>query len=239
MKKISTKFIGLIALAIVVAFAPSSVSFARDGERTSGREDTMMSKETSDETSTESEDSMTETEPNNSEHKGVSEKRTELKAKLASLKAERQTKLDANRQKVCEQRAEKINAIIQKRSEMATKNLEVFTKISERVQEFVKTKGYTIENYDALVATINDKKAAAQAAITVNSETTFSCSEADGSDVAKLPRESMTAVRDALQAYRTAIKDLIVQVKPAAEADSADATKTEDTTKPAETTEAQ
>jgi hypothetical protein len=49
----------------------------------------------------------------------------------------------------------------------------------------------------------------------------------------------MTAVRDALQAYRTAIKDLIVQVKPAAEADSADATKTEDTTKPAETTEAQ
>lgn len=143
----------------------------------------------------------------------VTERRDELTQKIEQLKQERRTKLTETRQKACEARAEKINGILEKRSEQARKHLEVFQNIAARVQEFVAAKELTIENYDSLVATITEREAAVLAAIEVNDETTFDCATVDADNPLKLPRATTNAVRDALKEYRTAIKDLIVQVK--------------------------
>ena len=143
----------------------------------------------------------------------IAEKRSEIRAKLEEMKKNRAEKLDARRLQVCETREEKINSIIQKRSEQATKHLAVFQRIAGRVQEFVSDKNLTIEGYDELVSNIEAKEADAEAAIEANSDNTFDCNTVDGAAPAKLPRESFSAVNSALKEYRTAIKDLIVKIK--------------------------
>lgn len=147
----------------------------------------------------------------------VARHRAELEEKVQEAKEENKTRLDDARKKVCENHQDKINNIIQKRSEQATKQLAVFNKISDRVQEFVKTKNLTVENYDTLVTAINDKEAAAQAAIEANSAVKFECATANGEKPTSVPRTTIEAVRTALHDYRTAIKNLIVNVKSAAE----------------------
>lgn len=180
---------------------------------------TVVHAENTTSTTTESTDS--------SRSEQVQTRRAELQQKLQELKAQNKTRLNDARKKVCETRQDKINGIIQKRSEQGTKHLDVFKKIADRVQEFVKTKDLTIENYDDLVAAINDKETAVQAAIDSNSAVTFECATAVGDHPGEVPRASIDAVRDALKDYRTVIKDLIVNVKAsAASTTSADAAST-------------
>lgn len=145
----------------------------------------------------------------------TTERRTEITKRIDQLKAEPRTELNEKQRQTCENRAEKINQLIKKRSEEAQKHLEKFKSVATRVEEFVTTKHRTVANYDSLVATINEKEAAAQAAIDANSAATFQCATVDAKDPGKLPRAHFDAVRDALKEYRTAIKNLIVQVKSA------------------------
>lgn len=143
----------------------------------------------------------------------VAERRAQLTERLNQLKTERQARLSERKLQACQAKTEKINAIIQQRGKQAEKHLETFKSIATRVQEFVQTKQRTVENYDTLVAAIEEKEAAAQAAIEVNNATVFDCTTADASSPAKVPRTTITEVRDTLKEYRTAIKNLIVQVK--------------------------
>lgn len=156
-------------------------------------------------------------------------KRAEIKARLDALKEKRQSTLDEKRLATCEKKSEKINSIIQKRSAQGTKHLSVFKKIADRVQKFVTDKELAIENYDQLVVAITEKEQAVTAAIEANTNTVFDCETADGSDPGNIAKSSVQGVRDALKEYRTAIKDLIVQVKSnnAAEEDSSSETTTE------------
>ena len=219
-----TASITLLFVAIV-GFAPYA-----SAERGSSNTSTDSSGRSTTKTETENETEVehgTETEVHRSgeteaEHENrVAEKRAELQLKLTQQKESRKSSLDDNRKSKCEKREAKINSIIQKRSEQGTKHLAKFNSISERVQQFVSDKNLTIADYDALVQAINDKKAAAEAAIAANTENTFSCATTDGSEPAKLSRTTIDAVRDALKEYRTAIKDLIVKVK-ASTPDSSD-----------------
>lgn len=143
----------------------------------------------------------------------IEAKRLEIQSRLDTMKQDRRAALDAKRLEACEKKSNKINSIIQKRSSQASKHLAVFTKISDRVQEFVADKSLTIENYDALVANIEDKEQAATAAIEANTNTVFDCDSVDASSPGKVVKASVNGVRDALKEYRTAIKDLIVKVK--------------------------
>ena len=234
MKKTKYLLAGLPALlAVTVAFTP--LVRAESGDSTDSATSTktevnkMESRTRVAEVETENETDSTTTESSDdstsrTRAQEVAKHRAELRQKLQEMKAENKTRLDDARKKVCENRQEQINSIIKKRSEQATKQFEVFTKISDRVQEFVKTKNLTVENYDSLVAAINEKAAAAQAAIETNSGTTFDCATTSGDKPAQLPRTTIDAVRTALQEYRTAIKNLIVNVK--ASADKAESTTT-------------
>jgi hypothetical protein len=146
----------------------------------------------------------------------VAKQRTELEQKLQAMKDERKTRLDETRKKVCETKSDKINQILQKRSTQATKQLEVFNKISDRVQAFITDKNLTVKNKDALLTAITEKQAAVQAAIDANAATTFNCDNTSADKPLQIPRTTMAAVRDALKEYRTAIKDLIVNVRSSA-----------------------
>ncbi|MBC7764337.1 hypothetical protein H7Y29_01350 [Microbacteriaceae bacterium] len=219
MNKTVYLIIGLPVLAVTLALSP--VVRAESG---SGTRSTMMTRESEDQTETDSEQTTTSTSTRRTAE--VEKRRSELEMKIKEVKAENKVRLDDTRKKVCENRTEKINSIIQKRSEQATNQLAVFKKISNRVQSFATTKNLTVENYDTLVATIAEKEAAAQAAIDVNKATTFECASASSDNPSLLPRTTIEAVRNALKEYRTSIKNLIVNVKASAEKAEAVATPT-------------
>ena len=223
MNKTVYLLIGVPVLAATLALSP--LVRAESGP---GSGPTKMTRvESKDTTETETETEHSTSTSNSTRHEAeVEKRRSELELKVKEVKAENKVRLDDTRKKVCETRTEKINSIVQKRSEQATKHLEVFKKISDRVQSFVTTKNLTVENYDALVATIAEKEAAAQAAIDVNKATTFECASASSDNPSHLPRTTIEAVRNALKEYRTSIKNLIVNVKASAEKAEAVATPT-------------
>lgn len=223
MNKTVYLLIGVPVLAATLALSP--LVRAESGPGSGSTRTTRVESKDTTETETENETEHSTSTSNSAQREAeVEKRRSELELKVKEVKAENKVRLDDTRKKVCETRTEKINLIIQKRSEQATKQLEVFKKISDRVQTFVTTKNLTVENYDTLVATIGEKEAAAQAAIDVNKQTTFECASASSDSPSQVPRTTIEAVRNALQEYRTSIKNLIVNVKASAEKAEAVAT---------------
>ena len=232
MTRIKYLAVGMSAL-VLVATAAAPIAFARQG-----LDDTNRAQVAENETTTTSTETETETETEDKAQTAkVEAKRTEIRARLDALKEERQGKLDEKRLAVCEKKSSKINAIIQKRSTQATKQLDVFKKIADRVEKFISDKQLTIENYDALAADIKDKEAAATAAIEANTNTVFDCDSADSSDPGKVAKASVQTVRDALKDYRTSIKNLIVKVKSNNALKTDSTSETEQTTTESNTTE--
>lgn len=224
-------------LAVTFTFTP--LVHAESGRGSGGtttvkvEDDSTKVAETETETETENETEVHSTESSDTRREEVTKRRTELQAKLQAMKEENKTRLAAKRLEACEKHSDKINNIIQKRSKQATKQLGVFTKISDRVQQFVADKKLTVENYDALVTEIDAKRDAAQAAIETNTATKFDCSTTSADKPLQVPRTSVETVRTALHDYRTAIKNLIVNVKSSAE--KQEATESTDSTESTET----
>lgn len=126
-----------------------------------------------------------------------------------------QTKLADAKLKACQQREKAIKNIMARLSDRGTKQLDVFTKISERTQAFYTEKGKTLSNYDALVAEVSAKKEVATTAVatTKDSSVAFNCDGTDPKGVSSLFKENLKAQNEALKAYKTAVKNLIVGVK--------------------------
>lgn len=146
----------------------------------------------------------------------VDERKAEILERVEAKRAEVTEKLDQKRLEVCEKRASKINNIVTRSAASSERHLSVFQKIAERTQAFYADKQLTTDNYDQLVATVEEKEAEAAAAIEAAKEVTFDCAEQDAKKVGTTVRDLMKAQHAALKEYRTAIKDLIVGVKQAA-----------------------
>lgn len=106
------------------------------------------------------------------------------------------------------------------------KHLDVFTKISDRTQEFYVAKNLSVANYDELVANVEEKKASAEAQVELvrTTSTEFTCDGVNPTGVASLFKDDMQAQIAALKDYRTAVKDLIVGIRAVAEAEETDET---------------
>lgn len=112
---------------------------------------------------------------------------------------------------------------IQRRSEhlvrMATKMLTVFAKITQRVQEYYTTvvlpSGRSVANYDALLADIVAKRGAVEVALAQARATAglFSCTAENPKETLRQFRLDMRGVKQALHAYRKAVRNLIVAVR--------------------------
>ena len=162
----------------------------------------------------------------------VTDKKTEIQQKLATMKAARTVKLEAKRLEVCQQRQQKINNIVARGTEQNKKQLAVFQKIEANVKQFYIDKKLSSDGYLTAVANADTAEANAVAAIEVSIETTFDCTTTDSTNPGSIIKEAMTLRHSALAAYLTAIKDLIVVVKKAnGEQKAADTTTTTNSTK--------
>lgn len=130
--------------------------------------------------------------------------RAAVEAKLAGVKLQ-----------VCQRRQKAITNIMERIADRGQKQLTLFTTIANRVETFYTDKGKTLDNYDALVADVNAKQAAAQTTVdTIKADSTgFSCDSSDPKGFVDSFKGSLKSEISALQDYRTSVKNLTVGVK--------------------------
>jgi len=161
----------------------------------------------------------------------VAQQRQETaQATAAEKQAAAQTRLTDTKLKVCQLREKTVGNIMARMSDRGVKQLDVFTKIADRTEAFYVKSGKVLSNYDALVADMATKKADAQTAVDAvkNTSTTFKCDSTDPKGVASSFKTSLEAQNQALKAYKTAVKNLIVGVKSVQGTTTASTTKTSD-----------
>ena len=193
---------------------------AQDGRETEDHHHTPgmdMSKyeQSSTSTSTKTEDNSTTRDARRAAEQATKDRRDAAEQELKDRKAAAKERLSEDKLKICEKRQSNINDRSTKIAERAAKHLAVFDKIAERVKTFYVNKGNTLDNYDALVAEVDAKRAAAQSAVDSLSglKSTFNCNDAEPKLAIEGFKSAMTEAQTALKEYRTAIKDLIVGVK--------------------------
>lgn len=140
-------------------------------------------------------------------------RREEGRSKLAEAK----TQLEDGKLRACKNREKSINNIMSRMSDRGKKRLEVFDKIADRVKAFYDDKGLKVDNYDELVAVVDNTRADAAAAtdLVTQDSVTFKCDGTDPKGASSVFQDSLKTQIKTLKAYRTAIKDLIVAVKNA------------------------
>ncbi len=139
------------------------------------------------------------------------QRQSTAKAGIAAVK----TRLEDAKLKICQNREKVITNIMSRIADRGQKQITLFDTIAQRTEKFYTEKGKVLANYDALVADITAKKAAAQAEVDTLKSTTveFKCDGTDPKGVASGFKDSLKAENDALKAYKTSIKNLIVGVK--------------------------
>lgn len=142
--------------------------------------------------------------------------------KLQSVKEETNQRVEAAKTRLqdaqlkrCEAQQKAITNIMGHIADRGQNQLDLFTTIATRVENFYTEKGKTLSNYDSLVADVNAKKAAALTVVSnvKNADTTFNCSGDDPHGVISGFKTSLQQEISALKEYRTSIKNLIVGVK--------------------------
>lgn len=153
----------------------------------------------------------------------IGEANSHAKAEVTTQTTEQSTGLDSRgttkladaKLKACQNRQKTINNIMARISDRGQKQLDLFTTIAVRVETFYIDKGKTLSNYDELVADVTTKKEAAQTAVDAvkANSITFKCDGTDPKGVVTTFKDSLKSGIDALKAYRTSVKNLIVGVK--------------------------
>ena len=117
--------------------------------------------------------------------------------------------------KSCQNRQKAITNIMTRMADRGQKQLDLFSTIATRTETFYTTKGKTLSNYDALVADVTAKKAAAQIQVdTLKADSvSFKCDGTDPRSMADSFKTQLKAEISALKEYRTSVKNLIVGVK--------------------------
>lgn len=205
MKKLSSLVIAGLVLVLALGVG-SGVVLANEGEEDEAV--TVQKDTTEDETGEKTSDGSGD------------DRRKDLKARLQELKEQRQQKrqqrLAANKLRVCELRKTKITNIMNRAVTRAERQLELFSKIAERVKDFYVDKGYSLDNYDELVAAVDAAKAKAEADLaTLQALEPFDCDSDDPKGNAEAFKLALETVRKDLKDYRTSVKNLIVGVKSA------------------------
>lgn len=135
-------------------------------------------------------------------------------SQAAAGKAMGESRLTDAKLKACQKRETAINNVMKRSIDRDTKIIAVFDKIATRTEAFYVSKGKTLSNYDALVADVATTKTSAEAGLTASqSDSTFSCDSANPKASIMAFKDSIKAEIDALNAYKKAVKNLIVGVK--------------------------
>lgn len=221
MTSLISKKRSLVLAVAVMAMAVPGVAFARNSfaeevGNSSSRAQTAQEKRVDDTTSTDDDGNDSPKDRVMTAQNAGRERAAEAKARLESAQLKR-----------CEAQEKAITNIMARIGDRGQKHLDLFTTISDRVQAFYAEKGYTLDNYDSLVADVNAKKEAAQAVVdeVQAADTDFACEGDNPRGVASGFKAALQEQIAALKEYRTAVKNLIVGVKsvqPAETTESAD-----------------
>lgn len=139
-------------------------------------------------------------------------------AKTASPRAKAQERVENAKLKTCQNRQAKIESRMASLIRFAENMMEKFDSISTRVQNFYTNKvlprGKTAPNYDALVADVMAKKDIVADTLTEAQASldSFTCDTDSPRNLYNQFKTDMQAVKRALHAYRTSIKNLILGV---------------------------
>ena len=172
MRKIMT-----LTLSLLVGVAVLSVSnqvLAEDGSRNTDRNSMNMSESEmehmhpSDEKKAELDDKRAALKQR------VSEKRTTLQNRFQQMKDTRKEELAGKRLELCQKREAHINKLLDQSVERSKKKLAFFQKVESNVENFYTKKNLSSAEYNAAVATANEKAASVTAAIEAMEDLEFS-----------------------------------------------------------------
>lgn len=140
---------------------------------------------------------------------------TASQSQAAIHQADAKNVMSAGRLRACQNRQQAVTNIMARIADRGQKQLNLFTTIATRVENFYTTKGSTLGSYDTLVAAVNTQQAAAQTAVDAvkASGSGFSCDSGDPKAFVTTFKSSLKSEISALQSYRTSVKNLIVGVK--------------------------
>lgn len=240
MQRIRSLLLILATVASVTTLAVAPVAADHGSDSGSGDSSTSSTSGGSEtETSTPTGTQTTSTE--NEQEVADQTSETEVKTELASIREHAKQTLETERknghekslearQKSCQARQAEINTRINNYATAAQRHLAVFEGLQTKVQNFYTTKKLNVTNYDTLLATAQAKQADAQKAVDALKalDVNIDCTSSDPAQSVAAVKTAVANARVALQAYRTAIKDLIVALKGASTA--ADNTTTTTTT---------
>jgi hypothetical protein len=199
---ISKKRSLVLTAALVVMVAPGVV-YARNGV---AEEATSPSSSTGSTAQTEQSDNVRE--PVKDKVQAIKE---EAKGRVVAAKA----RLQDAQLKRCQAHEKAITNIMTRIADRGQKQLDLFTTIATRAENFYTEKGHTLSSYDSLVADVNAKKETAQTVVndTKTADITFACDGDNPHGVIDGFKDSLKQEIAALKEYRTAVKNLIVGVK--------------------------
>lgn len=143
------------------------------------------------------------------------ERRLEAEQTVADRKDAAQTRLADAKLRACQNREKAITNIMARLGNRGQKQVDLFGEIAERTEAFYAQRSKVLANYDALIAEVADKEAAAQAAVDeiLPIVVGFSCEGDNPKGVAQVFKSSLEAQIEALEQYKKAVKNLIVGVK--------------------------
>lgn len=188
----------IIALACILLVTPNFTSALDDGA-TDTENDTQMQEQTVPVDTTNK-----RTKPEAATPRDSREEKKEIARE----------RLSATKLKVCTIQKEKITNIMERVIQRSQRHIDTITAISDRTKTFYEAKSYELDIYITLTDAVEVARVAAQAEVDgLSSESDFNC-ESDGpkSDIQDF-RNQVLAKRDAIGAYRSAVKNLIVAVK--------------------------
>lgn len=142
---------------------------------------------------------------------------------LATLETERKKGTEHSqlqRDNACKAHAAEIDTRIANYGTAAQSHLDVFTSILTKVQAFYTSKQLNVATYPTLLATAQTKQVAAQQAVDALKalNVKIDCTQPDPAQAIATVKAAVANARTALQAYRAAIKDLIVAIEGASSA---------------------
>jgi len=145
-------------------------------------------------------------------------KRADRKEQVQTARAELKERLEGAKKRACERHQTKINNLMERMDERRQKAFDRITQVYTAVDAFVAEKSLTVEDYNALVATVNAAKTIAQD--TLKEQVAVPELNCDGeqprADVTEFREKRLNSI-DAMKAYRSAVKEFANAVKTAAQ----------------------
>ena len=127
-----------------------------------------------------------------------------------------QTHLAVGQLKACQNRESAVNNIMSRIDTRAQNQINLFSTIATRVENFYVKQGNTLANYNQLVLAVNTAKSNAEADFgTLSSGSTFSCTANNPKGVVNAFQGYLKTEISDLQTFRTSVKNLIVGVASA------------------------